>query len=150
NVLQQKSTADKFMITTKMEFKSNAALENEKAGLAVMGLSYAGIALKSSKQGLKLVYIETTDAAKGNKENETIVSAISQNNIYLRLRVTEGYVCSFSYSLDGKTFKDAGKVFTASAGRWKGAKPGIFCTGESDTNDAGFADFDWFRVENND
>ena len=147
NVLQQKSPADVFMITTKMIFRPNASLENEKAGLAVMGLSYAGIALKSSKQGLKLVYFETIDAAKGTKETETVVSAISQNNIYLRLRVTEGYVCRFSYSLDGTTFTDTGKQFTATPGRWKGAKPGIFCSREAETNDAGYADFDWFRVE---
>jgi Beta xylosidase C-terminal Concanavalin A-like domain len=63
------------------------------------------------------------------------------------LIVTAGFVCRFSYSLDGKVFTDAGKQFTATAGRWKGAKPGTFCTRESDTNDAGYADFDWFRVE---
>lgn len=147
SVLQQKPVAEEFMITTKMEFRPNPSLENEKAGLAVMGLSYAGIVLESSKQGLKLVYIETTDAADGNKEIKTVISSISQNNIYLRMIVKAGFVCRFSYSLDGKIFTDTGKQFTASAGRWKGAKHGIFCTRESDTNDAGYADFDWFRVE---
>ncbi len=30
---------------------------------------------------------------------------------------------------------------------WIGAKTGIFCTRTSQTNDSGYADLDWFRVE---
>ncbi|MBC7652059.1 MAG: hypothetical protein H7101_09955, partial [Deinococcales bacterium] len=32
-------------------------------------------------------------------------------------------------------------------GKWIGAKVGVFCTRQTQTNDSGFADFDWFRVE---
>jgi len=55
--------------------------------------------------------------------------------------------CKFSYSSDGKKFIDVGDSFQAEAGRWIGAKIGIFCTRETSTNDAGWADFDWFRIE---
>ena len=51
NVLLQKFPADEFMVTTKLTFKPNTKLENEKAGLVVMGFSYAGLALKSRKDG---------------------------------------------------------------------------------------------------
>jgi hypothetical protein len=37
--------------------------------------------------------------------------------------------------------------FRAEVGRWIGAKAGLFCTGETMINDSGYADFDWFRVE---
>jgi hypothetical protein len=67
--------------------------------------------------------------------------------MYLRVKVTKGYVCRFSYSTDGETFIDAGQEFVAEPGRWIGAKPGIFCTRETTINDSGYADFDWFRVE---
>ncbi|HEY6956476.1 MAG TPA: hypothetical protein VI385_14600, partial [Flavisolibacter sp.] len=40
-----------------------------------------------------------------------------------------------------------GEEFTAVVGRWIGAKVGIFCTRQTQINDSGWADFDWFRVE---
>ena len=49
--------------------------------------------------------------------------------------------------MDGKEFTDAGEEFQAEVGRWIGAKVGIFCTRETQINDSGYADFDWFRVE---
>ena len=63
------------------------------------------------------------------------------------VQVSAGAKCSFSYSEDGKQFAPAGDVFTALPGRWIGAKVGLFCTRTTVTNDAGFADIDWFRVE---
>jgi beta-xylosidase len=147
NVLQQKFPAEEFITTTKMTFKPNARLENEKAGLAVMGLSYASIALKSKKDELHLVYAVGKDAGSGKFENEKMVTKVTDSTIYFRVRVTAGAKCQFSYSTDGKTFTNVGDVFVAEPGRWKGAKIGLFCTRESQINDSGYADFDWFRVE---
>ena len=39
------------------------------------------------------------------------------------------------------------KNIYSKTGRWVGAKIGLFCTRTNITNDAGFADIDWFRVE---
>jgi hypothetical protein len=49
--------------------------------------------------------------------------------------------------LDGQKFTNVGEEFTAEVARWKGAKVGLFCTRQTQINDAGYADFDWFRVE---
>jgi hypothetical protein len=49
--------------------------------------------------------------------------------------------------MNGTDFMPAGEPFTATAGRWVGAKMGIFCTRPTQINDSGFADYDWFRVE---
>lgn len=54
---------------------------------------------------------------------------------------------AFSYSFDGKVFTNVGEEFQSETGKRIGAKMGIFCTSESVTNDSGWADFDWFRVE---
>lgn len=147
NVLLQKFPAEEFMVTTKMTFKPNERLENEKAGLVIMGYSYASITLKYKKDGLYLVYTICKDADKGKPENETVISKISDGNIYLRVKVTKGAKCKFSYSLDRKQFIETGEEFQAEVGRWIGAKVGIFCTRETQINDSGYADFDWFRVE---
>jgi beta-xylosidase len=147
NVLLQKFPAEEFMVTTKLTFKPNTKIENEKAGLVIMGFSYAGLAIKSKKEGAYLVHTVCRDAVKGKEESEKEVMRLSDPAIYLRVTITKGAKCSFSYSLDGKTFTNTGEEFTAEAGRWKGAKVGLFCTRRATTNDSGYADFDWFRVE---
>jgi beta-xylosidase len=147
NVLLQKFPADEFMITTKMNFSPNPKLENEKAGLTVMGFSYANLALKSKADGNYLIYTMGKDAAKGAGERETVIAKVNDGKIFLRVTVSQGGKCRFSYSYNGKNFTNAGDEFVAETGKWIGAKVGIFCTRQSQTNDSGYADFDWFRVE---
>ena len=147
NVLLQKFPADEFMVTTKMIFKPNERSENEKAGLTIMGFSYASIALKSKKDGAYLIYTVCKEADKGKTENETLITKVVDRTIYLRATITKGAKCRFSYSWDGKQFTETGEIFQAEVGRWIGAKVGIFCTRETQINDSGYADFDWFRVE---
>ncbi|HXR82942.1 MAG TPA: glycoside hydrolase 43 family protein [Hanamia sp.] len=147
NVLLQKLPADEFMITTKMNFQPDEKTENEKAGLTVMGLSYSSLYLKNIKGKIFLVYGLCKDAFKGIEESEQVISEVKNGIIYLRVKVSGNAECQYSYSLDGNTFTNIDEKFTAEKGRWIGAKVGIFCIGEMQTNDLGFADFDWFRVE---
>ncbi|MEI6948378.1 glycoside hydrolase 43 family protein [Paraflavisolibacter sp. H34] len=149
NVLLQKFMAPEFTATTKMTFTPNAKIENEKAGLAVMGLSYANLALKRTKDGIFLAYGLGKDADKGKPEAEQLLTKVGDATatVYLRVTVTKGGKCRFSYSTDGNNFTAAGEEFTAEVGRWIGAKVGLFCTRDRQINDAGYADFDWFRVE---
>jgi beta-xylosidase len=148
NVLLQKFPAEEFTITTRLIFRPNTKLENEKTGLVVMGLSYAGIALKSRKDGVWLVYTACPDADKGKEEKETMIIKVADAAVvYFRVKVSQGAWCRFSYSFDGQQFIETGDEFRAQAGKWIGAKAGIFCTRETQTNDSGYSDFDWFRIE---
>ena len=147
NILLQKFPAPAFSMTTKLSFSPNSKLQGEKTGLAVMGLSYAAFYLESSVDGLQLVYAICNDADKSNLESRRIISKQIKGDIYLRVTVKEGGLCSFGYSKDGITFMNSGEIFTATPGKWKGAKAGIFCSGQQPSNDAGYADFEWFRVE---
>jgi beta-xylosidase len=146
NILLQKFPAAEFMVTTKLTFTPNTRLENERVGLTVMGLSYAGIGLRSRKDGIFLEQYVANDAGKGIQGQGKIISKHANGTIYLRVTVTGEAKCQFSYSLDGNVFTPAGEVFTAKPGRWKGAKVGIYAVRDSQTNDSGYADFDWFRV----
>ena len=147
NVLLQKLPAEEFMATIKLNFKPNTKIENEKAGLVMMGLSYANLALKSQRDGIFLVYTVCKDAAKGKSETEKQIQRLSDATIYLRITVNKGAKCTFSYSTNGKDFVRIDEVFQAEPGRWIGAKMGLFCTRSVQTNDSGYADIDWFRVE---
>jgi hypothetical protein len=53
----------------------------------------------------------------------------------------------FSYSEDGKTFKELGTGFIAEKDLWISAKMGVFCVSEKDVRMGGYADFDWFKVD---
>jgi len=147
NVLLQKFPAETFMATAKLNFQSNTKLENEKAGLTVMGFSYANIAIKNTKNGNYLVYTVCKDAAKGKTETEKIIQKLNGTTVYLRVKITAGGKCLFSYSIDGNIFTEMDESFQAETGRWIGAKLGLFCTRTSQINDSGYADVDWFRVE---
>jgi len=147
NVLLQKFPAEEFMVTTKITFKPNAKLEHEKTGLVVMGMSYANIFLSSTKDGINIVHAVCQDAVKGNAESESIIAKLNGSQVYFRVTVKAGAVCTFSYSIDGKKFLEIGKPFAAQPGKWIGAKVGLFCTRTTQINDAGYADVDWFMVE---
>jgi beta-xylosidase len=147
NLLMQKFPADEFMVTTKLLFKPNPKLENEKTGLVIMGRSYAQISIKSKKDGLYLAYSVCQSADKGKTENEKEITRLKSGEVYFRVKVLTSAKCQFSYSEDGINFTNVGDEFQATAGQWIGAKMGIFATRDTQTNDSGIAEYDWFRVQ---
>jgi beta-xylosidase len=147
NLFMQKFPAEEFTVTARVSFKPNGKIEGEKAGLVVMGLDYASIAVKSTKDGSALVYSMCKSAPDNLPESETIAGVLKDSIIYFRVNVRKGGLCNFSYSVDGKEFAGVGESFSAKPGKWVGAKVGLFCTRPIQTNDSGYADFDWFRIE---
>jgi beta-xylosidase len=147
NLLMQKFPAEEFTATTKLLFKPNPKLENEKTGLVIMGRSYAEVSIKSKKDGFYLVYGICQNADKGKTENEKEIAKLQSGSVYLRVKVSTGAKCQFSYSEDGISFNNAGDEFQATAGQWIGAKIGIFAIRDTQTNDSGITEYDWFHVE---
>lgn len=148
NVLTQKFPADDFMATVKMKLTGNEKIENEKAGFAVVGEDYSNIFIRNSKEGQILVYGVCKKGLKGTSETETVLTGIKQNqDVYLRVKVTEGGKCNWFYSLDNKKYIQAGETFIAKPGKWIGATLGLYAIRETQINDSGYADIDWFRVE---
>ncbi|RKD91094.1 glycoside hydrolase family 43 protein [Mangrovibacterium diazotrophicum] len=152
NLFLQKFPAPDFTATTKLTFNNHE--EDDRTGLLVMGEDYAYIGLHQVAGKLKLVQRSCKDARTGGLEKQHASIDAEHNEIYLRVTVKHvpnspehDATAQFSYSYDGKKFKDFGDEFKPRAGRWIGAKIGLFATSTSVTNDAGYADIDWFRVE---
>ncbi len=145
NLLLQKFPAEKFTATARITL--NPRFEGEKIGLLVMGIdySYIGVTHKSGK--LYVAQAGAKDADKGFAETENVPFLLNEKIFYLRVKVTEGAMCQFSFSIDGKTFTNAGVPFKAREGKWIGAKIGLFFNRPAKFNDAGTADIDWFRFE---
>jgi beta-xylosidase len=143
-VLMQKFPADRFTATTKVTF--HARHQGERAGFLVMGADYAGLSLTRTAGGLRLDYFTCHQADEGAPEQLTTLSATADSTLYFRVTVDKDATCRFSYSTDGNRYQQAGAPFHAVPGRWIGAKLGLYCSGTLRTNDAGCADFDWFRI----
>lgn len=145
NLLLQKFPAEEFTATTKLVF--TARTDNEEAGFLVMGEDYQFVSLKRINGNLMVRVVNCKGARTGGKEQELFSEEFAGTEIYFRVKVEKGAVCSFGFSADGKNFKEAGSAFEAKPGRWIGAKIGFFALREGITNDSGAADIDWFRVE---
>lgn len=145
NILLQKFPAEHFTATTKLSFKPR--LEGERTGLVVMGSDYAGLLVQKKSDGIYLLAVTCIQADKGKPEKETLLTRLGSTDVWLRATVKPGAVVAFSYSTDGTTYQPVEGSFTAKPGRWIGAKLGIFCQRNINTNDAGYADFDFFTID---
>ncbi len=162
NLLLQKTPAPNFSATTKITFSPIEKYKGEKTGLVVMGLDYAALTVENTESGLKLSQVECKKADKGNTEKQNASVDLKKNIFYLRADIsTDGskisksegghdlvVKCQFYYSTDNKKFEKLGNEFQVKEGKWIGAKVGVFCTRPNiKTNDGGWADVDWFRIE---
>lgn len=144
NLLLQKFPAETFSATTRINLHQKQ--EGDRAGLIVMGEDYAYLTIEYH-EGKHVVTFNSCTNARTEKEVQSDMQEVTSSDIYMNVKVVSGGKCQFSFSQDGKKFKDIGTPFKARAGMWIGAKVGIFALTTIKTNDSGYADFDWFRVE---
>lgn len=144
SLLLQKLPAPAFTASTVVAADGLAA--GETAGLLVMGLDYAYIAVRRTADGFDLVQARAHDVDRGGAEQE-LVASIPARTVHLRVRVAEGAVCSFEWSRDGRSFTPFGEPFSAREGKWIGAKVGLFAVAPAGTANTGHADFDYLRIE---
>lgn len=145
NLILQKFPAPEFTVTAKLDFDNIAV--GDKTGLLIMGLSYSYLAIEKTPSGCCLVKKTCINAEGGDKEVEEQKIDCRNNSLILSVKVSEGAVCNFSYSSDGENFMPIGEAFTAKKGKWIGAKVGLFCLTKGHGQKAGYADYDWFRIE---
>jgi beta-xylosidase len=143
SLLLQKLPAAEFTASTTLA--ADGLAQGETAGLLVMGLDYAYIAVRRTATGYDLVQARAKDVDRGGAEQE-IVAELSARTVHLRVRVSEGGVCRFEWSRDGRTFTPFGEPFTAREGKWIGAKVGLFAVAPAGATRSGHADFDFLRI----
>jgi len=147
DIFAQKLPAESFIARVKLKFTPK--IKNERFGLIMFGEDYAYISLEKRNDGLFVVYRENMKADQQRADSELASFAVSGEEFYLEVIVDKGGQCQFGFAgADGK-YKVNSRVFNIKPGRWVGAKMGFFCLRNNLTNDAGYADIDWFRVEAN-
>ncbi len=156
NLLLQKTPADKFTAETKIRF--TAKDQNQYGGLIMMGIDYSSLVVKRVGEEFLLQRITCNGAEKGKPETVETIATLKptavdkidyqpaiHEDIYLRMKVDNG-ICRFSYSLDGKKYKDAGGDFKMKEGKWIGAKIGFVAAEPAGKANRGWIDADWFRI----
>lgn len=143
NLLLQKFPANEFTATAKMTF--NARFDGESVGLVIMGLDYSMLKVKQLNGELFISQVTCKNADKKGVETENKAVKLGNKTFYLQVKVKEGGICSFFYSLDGTKFQPLGEDFKSREGKWIGAKLGFTALREGKINDAGSIDIDWFR-----
>lgn len=145
NILAQKIPAEEFKATVKISFSPK--FKNERFGLVVFGLDYAYISIEKGEDGVYAVCRSNTKADKGSIEVEEATFPVSGDHFYLGVTFEKGGKYHFEFSDNESTSTSVVKTYEARPGRWVGAKLGLFCLRNTMTNDAGFADVDWFRIK---
>lgn len=146
NQLLQKFSSPGFTATTRMTFSPDD--ESDKAGLVVNGKSWGYLAMFLNNNKVFL------GAFKGHYEQyddateliESVAIKDSSRPIYLRTKVDATGLYQFSYSLDNEHYVSIGSTLQAEQGVWIGAKIGVFALSSSVQESQGYADFDWFRL----
>jgi beta-xylosidase len=141
----QKLPAEEFTATARVE--CTLRNDGEEAGMIVMGRDYQYISLKRTGGRLLLRVVRCADSDRGQPEEVLFSEETDSDAIFFSVKVTPGAVCMFSYSINNKTFAEVGESFAAREGVWTGAKIGFFALCDGLTNDSGYADLDWFRIQ---
>jgi beta-xylosidase len=169
-LLTQKLPAERFTATTKLTFAPRAV--GERTGLVMFGSGYAWLGLRNGKDGLSLVRVDRAGADAFKPEQVTTVLETAPATVWLRLsaepvtvadpppgfspywpsmlRSTHAKV-TFSYSLDGVSYRTVGEPFVSKPGRWVGAQMGLFAQAPSGTPSntstrIGWSEFEEFLV----
>jgi len=133
NLLLQKFPARTFAVETQLEFSS--ARDGDEAGIVITGNKHAALALRSNGRETQVVF--------WHGSHEQIVGTFPGGKARLRVKVDDGGACVFSLISDEGKELAAREEFQACAGKWIGARIGLYC--RSQTKSGGFADFDYFR-----
>ncbi len=147
NLLLQKFPAEEFTATSRLLFTLRA--NGEEAGFLIMGEDYHFISIMRQNGKLHVRIVQCKNARTGSPEEELFSEEYMGNEIFFRITVEKGAMCSFGFSPDGHRYITAGPVFMAKPGRWIGAKIGYFALRDGLTNDSGTVDIDWFRISRN-
>jgi beta-xylosidase len=144
--LGQKTPAKDFTVTTRLSVYPDKRYTGEKFLFGIMGEDYSMICIENTAEGLKISQNTCIDARKKGIETAVDVNLLPSRDVVIRMTMTDGQYCNFSYSTDdGATFKAIGTKFKAKEGRWIGAKIGYIASRPKKSNDGGYMDIDWIR-----
>jgi beta-xylosidase len=123
-----------------------------RAGLTVLGTSYAWIGLEQTNSGVALVY-RTAAVGEAEKKGAGPLPVPPTPNgaqplVAVAVEIGPGSRCQFTAAIGPGQRAPVGSPFTATPGRWVGATLGLFATAPpAGTGTAGMAEITAFGIE---
>lgn len=120
--------------------------DGQEAGLAHFngGKDYAGLGVRRDKGRMYLVF---SRKYAGQAVYESIIAELpgQSRRLWLRSDMDFDGIATFSWSRNGKRYRDCGEAFRLKWGSYRGDRIGIYTF--NNRAEDGFVDVDWFRYE---
>lgn len=145
NIIGQKIPGPECSVTAKLD--GDSLSDGETAGLVILGTDYSFIGIRKTNDSVRVVEGVRVDAEKNGGDSELVAAHVVKGQVFLQLDVRCQGLCSLRYSFDSERFYTLGDEFKAKAGKWVGARLGLFSVRAAAPGRRGFADFDWVRFQ---
>lgn len=144
-LLLQNFPAERFTVRTpvSLEFRH----DKEEGGLVVYGQRFAALRVVKDKTGtqLSLDHGWIDDNGELNLTSLPVVDLRDKKKVVLGLRVDYDGIVHFGYQLPGAEWHEIAPQFSAGAGKWIGARMGIYARGQN-SDHPGYMLFSCFTV----
>ncbi len=147
-ILSQKFPAEEFEVVTKLRLGN--LRDGDITGIAATGTDYATLRITQRNGNRTVAYMYRLRSNEGGELQKIREIDLTSDIVYLRMVVTKGAVCDFSFSTKGEEYFPMGSGFQATELRWVGAGIGLYCFSPADGSlhaEVGYTDFEWFRVD---
>ncbi|WP_238483165.1 MULTISPECIES: glycoside hydrolase 43 family protein [Rahnella] len=147
-LLLQKLSAPQFTVTTRLTPHFNH--DGEQSGLIVYGERYGAVSVCRQEGGWALVFDFGWMSDKGVlSQKRTVLSTLIRNEaVFIRAEILQRGVCHFSFrQIETEEWKTVEPQLAISAGKWVGAKIGIYSAASGLDSDAGYSEFSYFEVK---
>lgn len=127
--------------TAETQFETHFSSDGDEAGFAVTGEEYAYLCVHRSG-GQNFIQLKKS----GNGEDEILYTKRTRKNkfaVKLTAVNTNVYEMQYCFTVNGKKLP---YTFTAAAGRWTGAKLGLYARNTGRGGQSGFAQFKYFEI----
>ena len=135
NVIAQKFPALTFTVQTRID--ASHLREGAHAGLIILGREHAALAISPNGASHSISLIINN--------HRTTFATLDAAVIDLRVEISDGGECTFSYAGQSGEFQSLSHAFQSREGKWMGAKVGLFCISADAAPLSGHADFDYLR-----
>lgn len=128
-ILGQKLNAPYFKAVVNMEF--NPVLDNEEAGICIVGMESARIGIRKIENKLSIVYTIN--------DQIIITEEISTPKQMLFVEMNEGGFCRFGIKKENDNYY-LGQGYQSVKGKWIGARFGLYCFGKDGSTSSAIYD----------
>ncbi|MFY9997303.1 MAG: glycoside hydrolase 43 family protein [Leclercia sp.] len=144
-LLMQKFPAERFNVSAVVDF--SACREGDEAGLVIYGQRYSALCVRVTAESIALClrYGWIDDRGENNETLITLLHGGTLSPLELGYCVDYDGLVTFTYRLPGAEWQAVNPRFSAGAGKWIGARMGIYARGDVKGNN-GYVIFTNFKV----